>query len=88
MPVAFRTVHQPNGHLVTAEGWEYVAFISAAAGALSALGLGRWSIDHRLGPDQFGSPAQRAVLTFTVGTAGAALQLARFWSRPARRPGS
>jgi putative oxidoreductase len=84
MAVAYRTVHQPNGYFITGEGWEYVGFISAAAIALSALGPGRWSVDRLIGVDRKGSPATRAALTAGIGLAGAAGQLATFWSRPVK----
>jgi putative oxidoreductase len=84
MAVAYRTVHRPNGYFVVAEGWEYVGFISAAAVALSALGPGRFSIDRLLGVDRVGTPLSRAVVTAGLGIAGAAGQLAVFWSQPAK----
>jgi putative oxidoreductase len=84
MSVAYRTVHQPNGYFITGEGWEYVGFISAAAIALSALGPGRWSVDRLFGVDGKGRPATRAAVTAGLGVAGAAAQLATFWSRPVK----
>jgi putative oxidoreductase len=82
MGVAYRTVHQPNGYFITAEGWEYVGFISAAAVALAALGPGRFSADHLLGLDDVGTPWRRAALAAGLGIGGAAVQLAAFWRRP------
>lgn len=82
MTVAYRTVHQPNGYFVTAEGWEYVGFISAAAVALAALGPGKISVDHLLGLDNTGKPWQRAALAAGLGIGGAAVQLAAFWRQP------
>jgi putative oxidoreductase len=82
MGVAYQTVHRPNGYFIVSEGWEYVAFISAAATALSALGSGRFSLDRALGTDRIGSPAGRALVTALVGVGGAAGQLATFWNRP------
>jgi putative oxidoreductase len=82
MGVAYRSVHQPNGYFITAEGWEYVGFISAAAVALAALGPGRVSIDHLLGLDNIGKPWQRAALAAGLGIGGAAAQLAVYWRRP------
>jgi putative oxidoreductase len=82
MAVAYRTVHRPNGYFITAEGWEYVGLISAAAVALAALGPGRFSIDRVLGLDNAASPWQRAALAAGLGTGGAAVQLAVFWRRP------
>jgi putative oxidoreductase len=83
MAVAFQTVHKPNGYFVINEGWEYVAFVSAAAVALSALGPGRASVDRALGLDAVGTPAKRALTTVAVGLAGAAVQVAAFWTKPA-----
>jgi putative oxidoreductase len=82
MAVAGRTVHQPNGFFVHAEGYEYVLNLAAAATALAALGPGRWSVDRALGVDRrlVGVPA--AALAAGLGLAGAAAQLAAFW-RPA-----
>lgn len=85
MAVAYRTVHRPNGYFITAEGWEYVGFISAAAVALAALGPGKFSADHLLGLDNVGKPWQRAALAAGLGIGGAAAQLAAFWERPAPR---
>jgi putative oxidoreductase len=82
MAVAYRTVHRPNGYFITAEGWEYVGFISAAAVSLAALGPGRFSADRLLGLDDAGSPWQRAALAAGLGIGGAAAQLAAFWRRP------
>jgi putative oxidoreductase len=82
MTVAYRTVHRPNGYFITAEGWEYVGFISAAAAALAALGPGKFSVDHLLGLDNTGKPWQRAALAAGLGIGGAAVQLAAFWRQP------
>ena len=82
MAVAFRSVHQPNGFFITNEGWEYVGIISAAAITLSAIGPGRWSVDHALGVDARTTPTVRALITAGLGIGGAAAQLAAFWSKP------
>jgi putative oxidoreductase len=86
MAVAYRTVHRPNGYFITAEGWEYVGFISAAAVALAALGPGKFSADHLLGLDNPGRPWQRAALAAGLGVGGAAAQLAAFWRQPHPKP--
>lgn len=86
MVVAYRTVHRPNGYFITAEGWEYVGFISAAAIALSALGPGKLSIDHLLGVGAAGSPWRRAALAAGLGIGGAAAQLAIFYRPPRPKP--
>jgi putative oxidoreductase len=85
MAVAYRTVHRQNGYFITAEGWEYVGFISAAAVALAALGPGRLSGDRLLGLEDAGSPWQRAALAAGLGIGGAAAQLAVFWRRPPQK---
>ncbi|HEV7469614.1 MAG TPA: DoxX family protein [Pseudonocardia sp.] len=41
MGVAARSVHQPNGFFITAEGYEYVLNLAAASVALAGLGPGR-----------------------------------------------
>jgi putative oxidoreductase len=86
MTVAYHTVHRPNGYFITAEGWEYVGFISASAVALAALGPGPLSIDRVLGLDRLGTPRQRALLAAGLGIGGAALQLAAFWRQPPPKP--
>ena len=88
MAVAARTVHLPNGYFVVDEGWEYVAFVAAGAVALSSLGAGAHSVDHRLGVDRLGTPRSRALLTLGLGLAGAAAQLRLFWTKPAAAAGA
>jgi putative oxidoreductase len=82
MAVAARSVHVPNGFFITGEGYEYVLNIGSAAVALSALGSGRFSVDHLVGRGERLSGAQRAALTAGVGLATAAAQLALFWRPP------
>jgi putative oxidoreductase len=82
MAVAVQTVHKENGYFITAEGWEYVTFISAAAAALAAMGPGRLSIDRLLGLHQWGTSAGRAAFAVGIGLGGAAAQLKTFWSKP------
>jgi putative oxidoreductase len=84
MAVAAETVHRPNGYFITAEGWEYVGFISATAVALAALGPGRYSVDHAIALDRKGSGFSRAALALGLGLGGAAAQLKMFWTRPNR----
>jgi putative oxidoreductase len=86
MGVAFHSVHRPNGFFITAEGWEYVGFISAGAVALAALGPGPLSADRLLGLHEVGKPWQRAALAAGLGIGGAAAQLATFWRRPQPEP--
>ena len=84
MGVAARSVHQPNGFFITAEGYEYVLNLAAASVALAGLGPGRWSVDRALGLDRKlrGGPA--AAVAAGLGLAGAAAQLAVFWRRPVK----
>jgi putative oxidoreductase len=82
MTVAYHTVHRPNGYFVVSEGWEYVAFVGAAAVALSALGSGRYSVDGLIGHDEKGTPTRRAAITALLGVGGAIAQLATFWRKP------
>ncbi|GAB2486486.1 DoxX family protein [Jatrophihabitans fulvus] len=82
MSVAIRTVHQPNGFFITAEGWEYTGMIAVASVALAALGSGRYSVDRLVGVADAGTPGRRAALAAGLGLAGAAAQLAAFWRKP------
>jgi putative oxidoreductase len=86
MAVAYRSVHAPNGFFITSEGWEYVATLSAASVALSALGPGRFSVDRLVENAVPRSPRlsglQQAALTALLGVAAAAVQVAVFWRRP------
>jgi len=83
MGVAARSVHAPNGFFITAEGWEYVTNLAAAAVALAAIGPGRFSVDHAAGVTRRVSGGQAAAIAAGVGLAGAAAQLAMFWRAPA-----
>ena len=52
MVVAYLTVHRKVGFWVTArpdEGWEYVATLLVAVGAIGLLGPGGWSLDDAIG---------------------------------------
>nr|WP_262402928.1 DoxX family membrane protein [Actinomadura sp. CNU-125] len=85
MGVAARTVHQPNGFFITAEGYEYVLNLAVATTALAALGPGRYSVDSALGLDRGCAAAAPPPWRPVVGLAGAAAQLAAFWRRPPPR---
>jgi putative oxidoreductase len=82
MAVAARSVHLENGFFITAEGYEYVLNLSAAALALAAIGPGSLSVDRLLGIHDKLTPVQRAGLAVGIGLAAAAAQLAAFWERP------
>ena len=86
MAVAARSVHLQNGFFITAEGYEYVLNLSAAAIALAAIGPGSLSVDRLLGLHDKLTPVQRAGLAVGVGLVAAAAQLATFWERPKPRP--
>ena len=83
MAVAGRTVHMKNGYFIVDEGYEYVLSLAAAAAATAALGPGGISIDSLLRADRF-SGARAALFAGGLGVAGAAAQLAIFWSPPHR----
>lgn len=78
MAVAARSVHQRNGFFITAEGWEYVANLSAASVALAEIGPGRWSVDRGLGIDDKLSGVTGAAVAAGLGLISAAVQLALF----------
>jgi len=84
MGVAAQTVHRPNGFFITAEGYEYVLNLAAAAVAVGALGPGRYSLDRLLGLDRDLRGVRGAALVTAVGVASSALQLAAFWRPPNR----
>jgi putative oxidoreductase len=82
MGVAAQTVHRPNGFFITAEGYEYVLNLAAAAVTVGALGPGRFSLDRLFGLDRGPSGVRGAALVAAVGVASSALQLAAFWRPP------
>ena len=86
MAVAARSVHLENGFFITAEGYEYVLNLSAAAIALAAIGPGSLSVDRLLDLHDKLTPLQRAGLAAGIGVAAAAVQLATFWERPKPQP--
>jgi putative oxidoreductase len=86
MIIAARTVHIRNGFFVTAEGWEYVANLAAAAVALAGFGPGPYSVDHRLGLHRW-LPTQRSMTTTAgLGLAASALHLSLYWRKPTATP--
>jgi putative oxidoreductase len=80
--VAGIAAHRVNGFFVFKDGYEYVLVLAAASIALSAVGPGRWSLDHLLGIDVSGAWVALGVLL--LGSFGAAAVLAVCW-RPAAR---
>ncbi|KLL12449.1 DoxX family protein [Protofrankia coriariae] len=83
MGVAARSVHVRNGFFITAEGYEYVLNLAAAAVALSTLGPGRFSVDRLFKHADDHPSVRRGLLTAGIGLGAAAVQLAAFWRRPA-----
>jgi len=82
MAVAARTVHARNGFFITAEGWEYVANLAAAAVALTGFGPGEYSIDHLLGLHRRLPTWGSMTIAAGLGLAGSALHLALYWREP------
>jgi putative oxidoreductase len=82
MAVAGKSVHARNGFFITAEGYEYVLNLGAAAVALSALGPGRYSVDHLFGYVGEDPSVLRGLATAALGLGAAAVQLTAFWRRP------
>jgi putative oxidoreductase len=86
MAVAARTVHARNGFFITAEGWEYVANLAAAAVALAGFGPGRYSVDHLLGLHRRLRPVRSMTIAAGVGMAASALHLRLYWRQPTATP--
>lgn len=79
MAVAYITSHRNHGFFIynPGQGWEYVAVLAVAALALSALGPGKWSVDHAFGWELAALPAFG--LTAGLGVGSAALFLMATW---------
>jgi putative oxidoreductase len=86
MLVAARTVHARNGFFITAEGWEYVANLAAAAVALAGIGPGPYSIDHKLGLTHRLSARLSMAIAAGLGLAGCAAHLSLYWRKPTAAP--
>jgi putative oxidoreductase len=86
MLVAWITNHLRNGFFIfrPGEGYEYVMTLTIAATALSALGPGRWSLDHALDIATDLDGWTGLAIALIAGAGGAALLLAVFWRPPAR----
>jgi putative oxidoreductase len=82
MTVAARTVHARNGFFITAEGWEYVANLAAAAVVLAGLGPGPYSVDHLLGLHRKLTTRRSMTITAGLGLAASALHLGLYWRKP------
>jgi putative oxidoreductase len=83
MVVAWIINHRGNGFFIfrPGEGWEYVMTLTLVALALTALGPGKWSLDHALDIDSW-SGTSGLVTGLIAGVGGGLLLLAVFW-RPA-----
>lgn len=81
MAVAGQSVHARNGFFITAEGYEYVLNLGAAAVALSALGPGKYSVDDLVKSGNARPSARRGLASAALGLSAAATQLATFWRR-------
>jgi putative oxidoreductase len=86
MAVAARTVHARNGFFITAEGWEYVANLAAAAVVLAGFGPGPYSVDHLLGLHRKLTTRRSMTLTAGLGLAASALHLGLYWRNPTATP--
>jgi putative oxidoreductase len=84
MLVALVANHLKNGYFIfrPGEGYEYVLMITLVACALAALGPGRISLDHLLGPGDLAASWTGLLVALVGGGGGAALLLAACW-----RPG-
>ncbi|HVT77773.1 MAG TPA: DoxX family protein [Acidimicrobiales bacterium] len=81
MLVALVTNHFRNGFFIfyKGEGYEYVMTLVIAGLALSALGGGKWSVDHAI---DLGWTHKTGLEIGFVGVLGALALLAVFWRRP------
>jgi putative oxidoreductase len=69
MTLAIAMVHWPHGPWVAEGGWEYNAVLIAVAFAVTAVGPGRYSVDHALGWDLAG--LDWALIALGVGVVSA-----------------
>jgi putative oxidoreductase len=74
MITAILTAHRAAGIWAAEGGYEYNLVLLASLFALSAVGPGRWSLDHALGVDMAG--AGWAVGQLAAGLVGAAMMIA------------
>jgi putative oxidoreductase len=86
MLVAITVSHRKNGFFIfrPGEGWEYCAFLAAAAFSIATIGAGQWSIDHALDLDV--EDWTGAVIAVVVGVLAAGVQLAVCYRPPAPAP--
>jgi putative oxidoreductase len=84
MAVAGIVVHRKNGFFIVKEGYEYVLVVAVTVTALSAIGPGRWSIDHAVFGWHDITGWAGIGLSGGVGLAAALGLLATFWRPPAK----
>ena len=86
MAVAIVTNHFRNGFFIfnKGEGYEYVLTLTVFALALSPLGAGQWSLDHKVVELDW-LPRTDFLITAVGGLGGALALLAVFW-RPEKKP--
>jgi putative oxidoreductase len=87
MLVAWITNHRGNGFFIfrPGEGWEYVMTLTICGVALSALGAGRWSLDHVICLED--PPGVSGLFTGVgLGAGGAFVLLALFWRPTPKEP--
>ena len=84
LSVAGIVVHRPNGFFIVKEGYEYVLVASLTVTGVSAIGPGRWSIDHAVFGWHDITGWGGVALSGGLGLAAAVGLLAVFWRPPAR----
>jgi putative oxidoreductase len=88
MATAIKTVHLPNGPWAADGGWEYNAVLIALLFAVTDVGPGRVSLDHRLGTELTGPGWAIAELVAGLGGAAANLQQVEPEAAPPAAPQS
>lgn len=86
MVVAIWVAHRKNGFFIFNKdgGWEYCAFLAAAAVSLGILGAGRWSLDCWF--DIHITGWNRSLITVGVGLVSAGALLAACYRTPPAKP--
>jgi putative oxidoreductase len=77
-------VHRPHGFFIVREGYEYVLTVAVVVTGLSAIGPGRWSLDHALFGWKDVTGWGGIALSGGLGLAAALGLLATFWRPPAK----
>ena len=82
MSVAGLVVHRTHGFFITKEGYEYVLVVSLTVAGVSAIGPGRWSIDHAVFGWHDVTGWGGLALSAGLGFGAAVGLLATFWRPP------